>query len=333
MELRESGEVATAKLHAPVLVQDGSLPSLDEAIGPSVARLRARVVDVEIPAGLSEIALEFAAAIGEHALDRPAGVAIERDQDVAQETRGDLCGGLGGDEDAAGAIGAGRIAGRDLPDLAHALELSDVEAVDADELAGDGGLDVALGGRAKRAERSARALRQQPGLPRAVMLEHAQPLQAGAELEPSQGAIDRAGRDLDALARELDREAIGTPGRPGQGHCEDRTLDVDRNARRPTGRHGRALGMQSIDAVALVAPLPAIEQGPRDPGFPAGRAHVSEFFRAAEDVQALGLYAVFEGHRTFPFALVRQQERRRIVSMALPRFRSEVSTPFGHSSV
>ena len=52
---------------------------------------------------------------------------------------------------------------------------------------------------------------------------------------------------------------------------------------------------------------------------------------AAKDVEALSLYSVLEGHWASP-VLVWQQERRRNAPLTLLRFRSEVSTPFGHSS-
>ena len=50
LELREPYGVATAKLDPPVLVQDRSLQPADEAIGPRMTRLRARVADPEIAA-------------------------------------------------------------------------------------------------------------------------------------------------------------------------------------------------------------------------------------------------------------------------------------------
>jgi len=144
LELREAGEVAAAELHAPVLVEDRALQALHEAVGPGVAGLRLGVADAELLAGLRKGAGKLAAAIRQHALERPAGLAVERDEDLAQETGGGLGGRLRLDEDTGRGVGGGRIAGRDLPDLADALELSDVEAVEADQLAGDCGLDVAL---------------------------------------------------------------------------------------------------------------------------------------------------------------------------------------------
>jgi hypothetical protein len=89
-----------------------------------------RVAQPELAAGLVEGAAELAATVREQALDRPAGLPVERHPDVAQEAGSDLGVGLGSDEDPSRREGAGGIAGRGLPDP------------EADELAGDRGLDV-----------------------------------------------------------------------------------------------------------------------------------------------------------------------------------------------
>src|SRR5688572_28525874 len=80
-----TGEVPLAKDHAPVLLQDGALQPLDEAVGPRMARLGARVTDAELATGLIEGAFEFGAAIGERAADFPPGPLIVRHHDVAQK--------------------------------------------------------------------------------------------------------------------------------------------------------------------------------------------------------------------------------------------------------
>ena len=54
IELPESGEVAAAKLDAPVLVQDGLLEPLDEAVGEGVSRLGSGVTNAEGSAGFLE---------------------------------------------------------------------------------------------------------------------------------------------------------------------------------------------------------------------------------------------------------------------------------------
>src|SRR5688572_31827587 len=60
-------EVPAAERDAPVLLQDSALQALDEAVGPGVARLRARVTNAEVPTGLIESPLELRAAVGEDA--------------------------------------------------------------------------------------------------------------------------------------------------------------------------------------------------------------------------------------------------------------------------
>ncbi len=71
-----AGEAAATKLDAPVLLENRALQPLDEAVGPGMAGLGARVADAELSAGLIERPLELAAAVCEHALQGPAGAPI-----------------------------------------------------------------------------------------------------------------------------------------------------------------------------------------------------------------------------------------------------------------
>src|SRR6266851_609713 len=130
---RAIGEVTAAKGHAPVLLQDRALEAFDEPVGPGVPRLGPRVAEAERAAGLIERPFELGAAVGEHAAQPPAGPAVERQHDPTQEVGGGL-GRVRGQEPRH-AVGARGIAGRDLPDLAHALELPDVEGVQTHQLA------------------------------------------------------------------------------------------------------------------------------------------------------------------------------------------------------
>src|SRR5262244_4296849 len=84
IERRPAGEVVPAKDHAPVLGENRLLQALHEAVGPGVARFNARVADPERPTRRSEFGFEFAAAISEHSLDRPAGLPHGRDDRRAQ---------------------------------------------------------------------------------------------------------------------------------------------------------------------------------------------------------------------------------------------------------
>src|SRR6266404_2806736 len=137
---RAIGEVMAAKGHAPVLLQDRALEAFDEPVGPGVPRLGPRVAEAEGATGFIERPLELGAAVGEHAAQPPAGPAVERPHDPPQEVGGGL--GRVRREQPGHAVGARGIAGGDLPDLAHALELPDVEGVQAQQLAGLAGRDV-----------------------------------------------------------------------------------------------------------------------------------------------------------------------------------------------
>jgi hypothetical protein len=141
------------------------------------------------------------------------GPAEVRGEEPGQEALRGARGGLSQDEDAGQAIGAGRVAGSDLPDLAHALELPDVEAVEADKRAGGGGFDVARF-LAAGLVLAAGALGQQARPVGAVMVEDAEALEPGVEPDATQDSVDRARRNRHALAGELEQQVIRTPGRP-----------------------------------------------------------------------------------------------------------------------
>jgi hypothetical protein len=174
---------------------------------------------------------------------------------------------------------------------------------------------------------------QQPGSARAVMLEDQQPLVARAEARPAQGAVDRArSEDEPGLTRQLDGQALRSPGRPGERQADPRPLDVSGDLGGPTPARLRAPGVEAIGPVAVDALFPAVEQRAREAELAAGSADVSELGGAPEGKQALRLYPVLEGHRTSSPVLVWRQELRRKAPLTLLCVRSEVSTPFGHSS-
>ena len=141
IERGPTGEIVAAEDDAPVLGQDGLLQALDEAVRPGMTGLNASLADPQGRTGRGELGFEFVAAIGQHARQGPAGAPDGRPHDVAQEAGGGR--GRQGRQDTGDAVRGGRVAGRDLPHFAHALELADVEGVQADELAGPGRRDVA----------------------------------------------------------------------------------------------------------------------------------------------------------------------------------------------
>jgi hypothetical protein len=155
-----------------VVVEDRLLEALDEAIGEGVPGLGAGEADAELVAGEGKGSLGLAAAVGEHALDRPAGLAEGRGDVLAEEARGHRRARV---EDPGEAVGGSGIASRDLPDLPDAFELSNVEAVEADEVSGLLGLDVALRRRgAGPLELAAGALGERAGVLGAVLFEKPQ---------------------------------------------------------------------------------------------------------------------------------------------------------------
>lgn len=133
LELLPPGEVAASELDPPVLVEDGPLKALHEAVGEGVARLGPGVPDPEAAAGRVEGALELAAAVREGAFHAPAS-PLEVVDNLVEEASGHL-GARVAEEELRERIGGRRVAGGDLPDAAYALEIADVEAVEADQLA------------------------------------------------------------------------------------------------------------------------------------------------------------------------------------------------------
>jgi hypothetical protein len=127
------GEVLPPELDPPVLVQNRALQPLDEAVGPGMPRFRPGVANAVPLARLVEGAFELRAAIGEDPLERPARAPIDGQQKVGQEGGRRL--GRQARHQPGHPIRRGRIAGGDLPHLANALELANVERVEADQLA------------------------------------------------------------------------------------------------------------------------------------------------------------------------------------------------------
>ena len=162
LQLRDAPVVRPAKGDTPQLGEDGPLQPFDEAVCPGVARAGAPVADAELPTGRDKACLPLGAAIGEHRLDPVPGPLVGRHHVPAQELDRGL---LGDPRDEGGdPIGAGRIARRQLPDLADPLELPDVEGVEADQVARALGLQRAAASAAGGCARSA-GRRSPRGLP------------------------------------------------------------------------------------------------------------------------------------------------------------------------
>src|SRR5215213_7036864 len=141
LQLSDAPEKRAPKYEPPVLVQDRSLESLDKSIGPGMSRLRARMPDPEPGQAGVKRALEFFAAIRQHAAQRPLGARVDRQHDLLEKRqhrgRRDLA-----RLHARPAIRARRITRRNLPDLTDALEPAHVERVERQQIAGPRRPDV-----------------------------------------------------------------------------------------------------------------------------------------------------------------------------------------------
>src|SRR5499433_237186 len=271
IERRPAGEVVPAKDHAPVLSEDRLLQPFDEAVGPGVARLDARVADPQHPTGRGELGFELAAAISQHSLDWPASLPDGRNDDRAQERRH---GGRGERrQDAGDAVRARDVARRDLPHLADPLELADVEGVEAEQFAGTLGLDVPRLPVPPPPEHLSRALCQQAGVAGTVVLEHEQALPAGGQAVPAQQALHRAGRHPQPpQPLRVGRQPLRAPGRFSDRDGEQAPFHLGRQLRKTTRPRPQPPRMQAVDAVATEPVLPAVEQRSGDARLRAGRA-------------------------------------------------------------
>ncbi len=118
-----------------MLVQNRLLQPLDESVGPRMSRLRVRVAEPRALTAQREGPLEFLAVVREHATQLPADVAIRRSHDLAQKRedrgRGDLT-----EHEARPGERRGDVTAGELPDLAHAFQLADIDGVEREERAG-----------------------------------------------------------------------------------------------------------------------------------------------------------------------------------------------------
>jgi hypothetical protein len=179
-----------------MLVKNGALNTLDEAVRKGVPGLCTGVSDPEIPTRSIELALELAASIRENSPKGPTG-SFEIHVNLTKELGGDESPGIA-QEDLRPGEGRGRIAGGDLPDFADALEAADVKAVEPDQLAGLLGLDMGTGGRGTGfLKHSLCSLGEEASLRGTMLLEQPEALATGPESVASQGSVDRARSDMD----------------------------------------------------------------------------------------------------------------------------------------
>ena len=273
VELRTSSEVSPAKGHTPVLVKDRALQAFDEAVGPCVTGFRTCVTDTQALTGFIELSFELASPVGQDSPKRPSSGFVERQEDFHQETDGVLSG--VGRNDACSRVRAGRIAGRDLPNLPHSFESADVEGVQTDELTRLVGLHMpplATGA----LQFPSRALREQTCSLGTVSFQDDESLLPSSQIHASQRSIDRAGRQGSVLSSQLQRIEAGSAGGMRQCHRQNHLLVLDRqavgtsSARRPTSR------VKPIPTVALISIFPAVEQGAGNPQLPAGCRDITE---------------------------------------------------------
>src|SRR5262249_43283092 len=164
-----------------------------------------------------------------------------------------------------------------LPDLADALEVADVEGVQTHQFARLGRLDVARAPGTRAPEPVASPGGQQPGGARRVMLENRQPSAPRGQARAAQDALYRARRQANLpAARENGRETPAAPGPRTDRHPQPHAPDFRGHLTRPTGTGALPARMHSVCTIALPASAPAIEQGARDPQLPAHCADVAD---------------------------------------------------------
>src|SRR5262245_12196941 len=296
IERGAAGEVVTPEHDAPVLGEDRLLQALDEAVGPSVTRPNPGVADSEGHAGGIELGFKLTAArvrsrppLQAGTADSGAQAGVEKLSDGARRQLG---------QDSGHAVGARRIASGDLPHFADALELADVERVETEQVRRVSRLDVATMAVAQPPERPLRALRQQPRLRGAAVLEDQQPLPPGGETMATQQPLQRAGRHAQApQPLSIGRQSRRSPRRFGDRDGQESALGRGRQLGRRTRPGFQAARVQTVHAIAAQPMLPAIKQRARDRCLTTRRTD-ADFGRATHDLQAHPLYALVEGHQS-----------------------------------
>src|SRR6266496_2048661 len=330
------GEVAAAEGDSPVFVEDGSLESFDEAVGPAVARFSACVVDAELGADSVEEALELAAMVGEDALELPAGLSVGGQKDALEESG--AVDGLDRRDDLSESEGAGSIAGCNLPELADTLELADVEAIQANQVARPVGLNMACAAVAGLPETAASAVGEQAGRACAVVLEDSQTFMPTSKPSASKEPMDRAGCHPYRTSQKLGREPSRSPCRPGQSHAQDRSLLVGLYFRRPPAPAPPPARVQALRTVLSKPILPAVEQRPGDSQLPTDLTDVAKLYGPIQRTKTKSLYSLFEGHRPSSLSSFAEEQTLgrlgplTLVSSVANR-PNEVSTPLWDSSI
>ncbi len=228
--------------------------------------------------------------------------------------------------------GAGGITGRDLPELAHAFEVTDVEAIQADQVARTVGLNMAGAAVAGLPETAASAVGEKAGRPCAVVLENGQPFMPTSQPGASKESMDRARCHPYRTSQKLRREPSRTPCRPGQSHAQNGSFLVGLHLRRPPAPAPPPARVQPLRTVLSQPLLPTVEQRSRDPQFPTHLAGVAKLLSPIQRPKTQSLYSLLEGHRPSSLSsFAEEQTLGRIgpltlVSSAANRYH-EVSTP------
>jgi hypothetical protein len=192
-------------------------------------------------------------------------------------------------------VRAGRIARGELPDLAHALELADVEGVETDQVARPLRVDVRVH------QSSARPFGHQ-SVRRRSGLQPCQPLPPRLQPVAPEDPVDAGATDPPPAPAPL-AQLGGNPGGPVRGP-EQRigqhgVLEGRDGLTRPSDRPGRAR-QQPIGPVSQKTLAPSIEHRAGDPGFVADLGHIAELGGALQDRHAMMANAVLEGHTLLP---------------------------------
>ena len=264
------------------------------------------------------------------AIELPAGLSVSGQENTPEEAS--AVNRLDRRDDLGEGEGAGSITGRDLPELADALEVADVEAVQADQVARPVGLNMAGTAVAGLPETTASTVGEKAGRPRTVVLEDGQPFMPTSKSGASKESMDRTRRHPYRASQKLGREPSRAPRRPGQSHAQDGSLLVGFHLRRPPAPAPPPARVQALRAVLIEPLLPSVKQRPGDPQFPTDLAGVAKLQSPIQRPKTESLYSLLEGHRPSSLSsFAEEQTLGRIgpltlVSSAANRSH-EVSTP------
>jgi len=306
LHLGNTGKESSPERHSPELSEDRSLQPFNKPVGPGMPGFGSGMADLPGSALPVELSKVLSAAVGQDPLNIKSLFTESRDHSLSKERRR-LCGTPVANDQPGHTEGGRCVTGGVLPDLAHALELADIEGVDAHQFPWDRGLNMARFVPLSPKKLSPGSLCQQPGGLGRMLLKDHQTLEPGLQPVSPEDPIDRTlMNNKTHLTTELRGQPQRTPGRLGDRPGKDSALYVRRRLMRvPEG--SPSTRAKTVRAFPFKPLLPPVETGPADPQLTTRLADIADPGRIKYGMKPKLVYTIDEGHNFASF-LSRQQK-------------------------